>query len=693
MSKFRYKAFISYSHTDEVWARWLHRSIEAYRLPRNLVGSKTSMGEVPARIKPVFRDRDELSSAASLGDTVKQSLSDSENLIVVCSPSGAASIWVREEIREFVRLGRRDRIFCVIVDGEASASGSVAAVFPDAIAEAGMQEPLAADVRKWADGKQLAKLKVISGMLGIPLDQLRRRDLQKRRKALALTLVAAVAVLAIVIIAISARMSAQQRRDSGELLVGYKLNELRTMLSDAGEPENLERLSEWSQVEMTALIAKGGTQTPQLLNTASLLRDEGIELRSGGDLNGSMEKFKTSWALFAEAYRRDRNDQTVFFELGQTEFWIGQVHLDRGEIDLAETAFLSYAEITRRLIKMQPKNADWVLEMAYALTNLGKVEKTREGMNPERTLQYMQSALEYNQIALVLDPDSEYYRSELGQSHAYLADAELSVCDLEGALQSRKEGLILESELLDNDSDNAEKQKNLALALTGYARVQALRGLNDEARQSFEKSLALIRISAQTGQDNRTEKLLAERNSLIMWLDAMSDRIDEAWASSDELSDKWQRLYEASPGNVDTILDYTTYLLDRAWLANEKGDTVLAKKLLDQSMAMVLTEAEKMPDNRRIGNTLTLAAYRHWSITGEQASAKALSILPDYRASKGRTRACTDASMAVRKTVMQGNPAQANDLVAYLLEKGFRESGFMRICGLYYDCSVNTNAN
>ena len=98
MSEYRYKAFISYSHADEAWARWLHRSIEAYRVPRKLVGSKTAVGEVPARIKPIFRDRDELSSAVDLGSTVKQALSDSENLIVVCSPAGAASLWVREEI-------------------------------------------------------------------------------------------------------------------------------------------------------------------------------------------------------------------------------------------------------------------------------------------------------------------------------------------------------------------------------------------------------------------------------------------------------------------------------------------------------------------------------------------------------------------------------------------------------------------
>ena len=119
----------------------------------------------------------------------------------------------------------------------------------------------------------------------------------------------------------------------------------------------------------------------------------------------------------------------------------------------------------------------------------------------------------------------------------------------------------------------------------------------------------------------------------------------------------------------------------------------MAVDLLDTSIATILNEVEKTPDNRRTGNTLTLAAYRQWSITGEQPSPITLSLLPDYRASEGRTRACTDASLAVRKAVMLGRPALADDLVAYLLENGYQESGFMRVCSLYYECSVNTEAN
>ena len=693
MNKFRYKAFISYSHSDETWARWLHRAIEAYRLPRNLVGSQTPMGEVPPRIMPVFRDRDELSSAADLGSTVTQALSDSENLIVVCSPAAAASHWVKEEIREFIRLGRQDRIFCVIVNGEASASGSIAAVFPDAIAEAGMQEPLAADVRKWADGKQLAKLKLISGMLGVPLDQLRRRELKKRRKTLLLTLTAVLAVFAIVVIAITSRMAAEQRRDSGELLVGYKLNELRSMLSLAGEPTNLERLREWNQDEMAALISDAGSQTPELLNTANRLRDEGIELWNSGDMNGSMEKFRTSWALIAEAFRRDRNDQVVFFELGQAEFWIGQVHLDKSEIELAEASFLTYAEITRRLIQMQPKNADWVLEMAYALTNLGSIEKAREGINPERTLQLMQSALEYNQIALVLDPDNDDYRSELGQSHAFLADAQRSVCDLDGALQSRREGLALETVLFENDPDNPVRQEYLALAFTGFARVQAMLGLNTEARDNYEKSLRLIEASARGDHQNLINRLLAERMNQIIRLDAMNGRIDDAWAGSQSLIDVWQSLLETGLDNVSTLIDYTNYLLDRAWLANEKGDTALGAELLDQAIALLVTEATRMQDDRKIGNALTMAAYRYWQIRGEAVPDHILSLLPDYRAYDGRARSCLDASLAVRKEVMLGSPANATDLVTYLLGNGFRETDFIRICKLYYGYSGEMDTN
>ena len=118
MGTFRFKAFISYSHRDRAWSAWLQRALEAYRIPKRLVGSKSEFGPVPRRLTPVFRDREDLPSASDLSAKVKESLEASEALIVICSPSAAGSTWVNEEVRYFRSLGREDRIFALIVDGD-----------------------------------------------------------------------------------------------------------------------------------------------------------------------------------------------------------------------------------------------------------------------------------------------------------------------------------------------------------------------------------------------------------------------------------------------------------------------------------------------------------------------------------------------------------------------------------------------
>ena len=89
--QYKYRAFISYSHADEQWASWLHRALETYRVPKHLVGRDTVYGTVPERFSPVFRDRDELATATSLGDTLTRALQQSAFQIVICSQKAAAS--------------------------------------------------------------------------------------------------------------------------------------------------------------------------------------------------------------------------------------------------------------------------------------------------------------------------------------------------------------------------------------------------------------------------------------------------------------------------------------------------------------------------------------------------------------------------------------------------------------------------
>jgi len=193
----KYWAFLSYSHRDARWGSWLHKALESYRPPKQLVGTTTARGTVPKRLNPVFRDREELASATDLGASISAALERSACQIVICSPASARSRWVNEEILAFKRLGREDRIFCLIIDGEPNASDMPGReseeCFPPALkyrmgADGALTsirtEPIAADARPGKDGRTNAKLKLIAGVLGLGFDALRQRDAARRQRQL-----------------------------------------------------------------------------------------------------------------------------------------------------------------------------------------------------------------------------------------------------------------------------------------------------------------------------------------------------------------------------------------------------------------------------------------------------------------------------------------------------------------------------
>src|SRR6266545_8003847 len=102
----------------EQWAHALHRRLEAYRIPRDARPATAAAIPSTRRLRPVFRDDDELAASANLGGRLREALDRSRYLIVVASPAAAASRWVNAEVRHFLDAGRADDILVVVVDGE-----------------------------------------------------------------------------------------------------------------------------------------------------------------------------------------------------------------------------------------------------------------------------------------------------------------------------------------------------------------------------------------------------------------------------------------------------------------------------------------------------------------------------------------------------------------------------------------------
>jgi hypothetical protein len=105
-----YAAFISYSSKDSAIAQKLHRALERYLVPRHLIGRATKTGTIPKRLRPVFRDREELAATTDIGAVLLAALIRSRALIVICSPNAAKSRWVDEEVRHYAANFGAERI-------------------------------------------------------------------------------------------------------------------------------------------------------------------------------------------------------------------------------------------------------------------------------------------------------------------------------------------------------------------------------------------------------------------------------------------------------------------------------------------------------------------------------------------------------------------------------------------------------
>ena len=204
---FRYDAFISYRHCDpdKFVAKHLHKMLETYKLPAGL--KKTAPRQ---KISRVFRDQEELPLASNLEDPIIEALSQSEWLIVICSPRLKESMWCTREIETFIAMHGRRKVLLVLAEGEPEESFPEQLLYDEQVVttEDGREqtvrvpmEPLAADFRGGSHGEIKKKMKteslrLLAPIFGVGFDDLRQRHRERRIRTI-MTAALSVTVLAV----------------------------------------------------------------------------------------------------------------------------------------------------------------------------------------------------------------------------------------------------------------------------------------------------------------------------------------------------------------------------------------------------------------------------------------------------------------------------------------------------------------
>lgn len=694
VQKTGYKAFLSYGHEDQHWARWLHRALETYRVPSRLVGSSGLYGEIPRRLHPIFRDREELTAHADLGERITAALDASEFLIVICSVSAARSRWVNQEILTFKKLHGENRILSVIVDGEpfASEKGNPdQECFPhglrfksdaDGNATAERCEPVAADLRPEGDGKRGARLKLIAGLIGVELGALVQRENSRRLRRQSLVTAASslgmVVMGGLTFLAVDARDEAERRQAQAEGLIEFMIGDLRDKLEPVGRLEVLGAVGK-KALDYYSEQDPGDLDFDALGRRSRALHLIGEIDNSRGDLDGAHGIFSVANRTTAELLERSPGDGQRIYDHAQSVYWLGLIDWQRGRFDEAEIAFRSYLDLATQLVAIDPGNADWQAELEYGYSNIGTLHFSQGKFDEAKPA--FEKALEVSIALARQNPEDTMLQHDTAQSHAWLSDAAKSLRQFDEALAHRlneveiyrstlardpqnkvaSEALVygqlslgnlylmqgnlteaagqmieatkMSSALLIYEPDNTANVKNCLRANTGLARVRLHQGNVAEARLVINEVRSLGRqlLEADTTVVN-WHVYRAVGDGLRVRLLALEGNRSEALAFSE---DALQRLYELEsrhPQNEAVRRERVNLQSLKAELLDLEGRSAQSQSVW-QDIANTLESGSGIKSAE--GDAILAKALLHLGRTGEaQTFAQELSSAgyahPDY---------------------------------------------------------------
>jgi eukaryotic-like serine/threonine-protein kinase len=697
-SGFRYRAFIAYSHRDQVWARWLHRVLESYRVPRRLVGEKTEAGIVPARLLPVFRDREELPSASDLNSKVNDALEQSANLIVICSPSAAASRWVNGEVAEFKRLGRVDRIFCLIVGGEPNASQlagrEAEECFPPALLFAAdadgprvpAAEPIAADLRDGMDGKLNAKLKLIAGLLGVGFDTLKHREQQRRVRHLTAIAVGSTAVMlvtvALGISAVVARHAAERRQKQAENLVDFMLGDLNEKLNKVQRLDLLEAVDDRAMAYFKSLPNDDLTGEAPALHALALRRIGSVRLDQG-HLQAAMDSFQAG--LKVAAALADAGPTVIPRQLAYAEIlsFVGMTYWRQGKLDDAQQAFESARTVLNRLQLLTPGSNDSqvLFQLATTYNNIGHVLEVR-GRLDDAGRQYQQMLAISKRLA-ALDPAGTRWSDPIGSAHDNLGKLALMSGDLAGAIaEYTAENAIISAAAAADPNDNNQRENMLTVrAILG--RTLALAGEEQagtvDLEQAVETATQLAALDASNSNFQEDIGLYSRQLSRLRRLAGDLSRAAELNKRSMAVT---LALTRQDPANADWQQEYAETSIEDAELTRATGKISEARVKARHALDLIDPVMTAQPDDRGTLLADATAKLLLADVTENAPSAQqslredALRAIRSAKSGRGDPRLL---ALEVEALLALGRSAQIGPPIRQLWISGYRDAALVYV--------------
>ena len=298
------------------------------------------------------------------------------------------SHYVNEEVRLFKALGRAERVIPIIIDGEPG--DSARECFPSAVIynvgsdgqiSTTRSEPIAADARQEGDGPEIAIEKVIAGLLGVGLDEIRRRAVHaQRRRIVVLGSVASLTTALAVVAGIAAwiaherRIEAEQRLDWALETAGGITTKAVTFKDKFGVPAPVlsELLAQVDQL-LQRLAEQGVSSSDIKIREAKLLGALSDNNKDLGSTTIALEQANKAAITFESVVAAGGNVAATRSDLGWAYMKAGDLYEQQNKLEDAKNKYLVAKQVFTSLLDTDPNNDPLRMSLGASLFRLSGI--------------------------------------------------------------------------------------------------------------------------------------------------------------------------------------------------------------------------------------------------------------------------------------------------------------------------------
>ncbi|MDQ1831617.1 nSTAND1 domain-containing NTPase [Massilia scottii] len=339
-----------------------------------------------------------------------------------------------------------------------------------------------------------------------------------RLSALGLIIVLAVLNSALALSALAAKRTAEARRTKVEGLVDYMLGDFADKLRPLGKLELLEGVSGKSLEYLRS------SQQDELSPAALTLRAKALQVigevsREQGNAAQTIAALTEANAILRRQHEADPKNTQVLKNLGDNNYYIGQMHKDHNDMPAAAAAWQQYRLLTERLHSLEPDKVEWWIEQSYAHNNLGSLALALG--KPESAEPEFAASLALKQRALQRAPGDKMLIAALADTYSWQALARQSMGELGAAEQLYEQEMELVQQVRQRFPSEPMWINRYARALQHRAVLALALGKDDRALDDLAAAAALFVDLAQNDKKNRAwqvELANAEQEYLMVKL-------------------------------------------------------------------------------------------------------------------------------------------------------------------------------